>query len=256
MGEDGGASRLISLLGMALRHRVGNWAVWILWASLGLGRAHDIITTPITFDREISRLFNARCASCHHEGGTAFSLLTYAEARPWAEAIREEVLGRTMPPWGAVKGFGDFRNDQALTPEQIELIESWTDGGVPEGDAKDLPAPPKFTGPSALEHPAGALLVSGEYQLARPFVLDGLLPKTVPEKAMLQITAELPDGSVQPLLWLDHYRPAFAHPFLLRNPLELPAGARIHGVPSGAAIFLLPPEPAEQSAKNAAPGSK
>lgn len=225
----------------------------VLWVCAGIAQAHDIITTPITFDREISRLFHARCVSCHHDGGAAFSLMTYEHARPWAEAIREEVLGRTMPPWGAVKGFGDFRNDQALTPEQIELIESWTDGGVPEGDPKDLPAPPQFSDPSPVEHPAGAILVSGEFQLAGPFLLDGLLPKTVPGNAMLKITAELPDGSVQPLLWLDHYKPAFAHPFLLRTPLELPAGTRIHGVRAGAAIFLLPPEPQGESAQASSP---
>jgi hypothetical protein len=27
-----------------------------------------------------------------------------------------------MPPWGAVKGFGQFRNDQSFSQEQIELI--------------------------------------------------------------------------------------------------------------------------------------
>ena len=48
-----------------------------------------------------------------------------------------------MPPWGAVKGFGDFRNDQALTPEQLELIMSWSTGGSPEGEAKDLPSKDK-----------------------------------------------------------------------------------------------------------------
>src|SRR5438105_11797568 len=84
--------------------------------------AHDVITTKITFDREIARIVYARCASCHRPGGTAFSLMTYDDARPWAKAIQEEVLERRMPPWGAVKGFGDFRNDQALTPEQIEVI--------------------------------------------------------------------------------------------------------------------------------------
>ena len=66
--------------------------------------------------------------------------MTYAVARPWAVAIKEEVLERRMPPWGAVKGFGDFRNDKALTPEQMELIISWVGGGVPEGEAKDLAA--------------------------------------------------------------------------------------------------------------------
>ncbi len=106
--------------------------------------AHDIITTAITWDREISRIVYERCASCHHEGGRAFSLMTYAAARPWAVAIKEEVLERKMPPWGAVKGFGDFRNDKALTPEQLELIISWVGGGVPEGEAKDLAPDPKF----------------------------------------------------------------------------------------------------------------
>jgi len=41
----------------------------------------------------------------------SFSMLTYAEARPWAVAIKDEVLSRRMPPWGAVKGFGEFRDD-------------------------------------------------------------------------------------------------------------------------------------------------
>ena len=33
--------------------------------------AHDIITTPVTWDREISRIFFSRCSACHREGGTA-----------------------------------------------------------------------------------------------------------------------------------------------------------------------------------------
>ena len=84
--------------------------------------AHDVITTPITWSREILRIVYNKCASCHRPGGSAFSLITYEEARPWVVAIREETLRRTMPPWGAVKGFGDFRNDQALTPEEIDRL--------------------------------------------------------------------------------------------------------------------------------------
>src|SRR5579862_677712 len=123
--------------------------------------AHDIITTPITYTREISRIFQERCWSCHRPGGLAFSLMTYNDARPWAEAIKEEVLGRTMPPWGAVKGFGDFRNDQALTPEQIEVIESWADGGVPEGEPADFPKGDPAPGAGVIERTHGALEVSG-----------------------------------------------------------------------------------------------
>src|SRR5213079_1453424 len=94
---------------------------------------HDVITTPITFSREISRVFYRHCVTCHRQGGSAFSLATYEEARPWAKAIEEEVLERRMPPWGAVKGFGDFQDDQALTQEDISVFADWVEGGAPEG---------------------------------------------------------------------------------------------------------------------------
>jgi len=199
--------------------------------------AHDIITTPITWTREISRIIYARCGSCHREGGTTFSLMTYKDARPWVVAIREEILRRTMPPWGAVKGFGDFRNDQALTPEEMELIVNWSEGGVPEGEAKDLPKEPKYEAPAGIGKVKGEIVVSGSYQLKRKFTLDGLVPQT---NASMQIVAELPDGSVEPILWLDNYQPEFVHPFLLRKPLVLPAKTIIRGVPTGASVRLLP----------------
>jgi hypothetical protein len=70
-------------------------------------------------------------------------------------------------------------------------------------------------------------------------MLDGLLPEVVPEKASIQITAELPGGEVEPLIWLQDYKTKYAHPFLLRTPMELPAGTVIRGVPAGASIALL-----------------
>ena len=215
---------------------------------LAVAQAHDIITTPITFDREIVRIFQARCFSCHHTGGAAFSLMTYADARPWAVAIKEEVLTRRMPPWGAVKGFGDFRNDQALTPEQLEVITSWADGGVPEGEPKDIPADAKLSPASPIEHRHGEIEIHGDFQLTKPFTLDGLVLRKVPANASAQITAEFPDGAVEPLLWLQDYKPAYAHPFLLRIPLELPVGAVIRGVPEGSSLVLQPPAPPDQAA--------
>ena len=226
---------------------MGKYLALILGASMA-AQGHDIITTPITWDREISRIVYERCASCHHNGGSAFSLMTYAEARPWAVAIKEEVLARRMPPWGAVKGFGDFRNDKALTPEQLELIVSWADGGVPEGEDKDKAPDPKFDDAAAALPAGGHVAVSGEFTLRKALLLDGLLPKTVPDAATFQITAELPDGSIEPLLWLQEYKTKFAHPFLLRTPLELPAGTKIHGVPDGATVLLLTAAPATSKA--------
>jgi hypothetical protein len=204
---------------------------------------HDIITTPITFDREIIRIIDSRCASCHRPGGAAFSLMTYKDARPWAEAIKEEALARRMPPWGAVKGFGDFRNDQALTPEQLELIVSWADGGVPEGEDKDLPKAPKLDAAAPAAPPKGSLAVSGDFTVKSSFTLDGLWPQHVPDKASFQVTALLPDGSLEPLLWIEEYKSAWGHPFLLRTPLELPKGTIIQGIPKDVSVTLIKAEP-------------
>ena len=104
--------------------------VSVLLAAAVNVRAHDPNGAPITWNREISRIVYERCASCHREGGSSFSLMTFQEAQPYASAIKDSVLARRMPPWGAVKGFGNFRNDAGLTQEQIGLVADWVEGGI------------------------------------------------------------------------------------------------------------------------------
>jgi mono/diheme cytochrome c family protein len=201
---------------------------------------HDVITTKITWNREITRIVYARCASCHQEGGSAFSLMTYNEARPWAKAIQEEVLERRMPPWGAVKGFGEFRNEQALTPEQIEVIADWVEGGAPEGETKDLPDPPKPAEKAkSADAPTKEFSLSGERKFIQKMVLAGIRPHKIAPNTSFQMTAELPDGSIQPLLWLEPFKPAFSHAFWFKNPIHIPAGTTIRGVPRGATVDLI-----------------
>jgi hypothetical protein len=55
----------------------------------------------------------------------------------------------------------------------------------------------------------------------------------------MRVTAVLPNGRVEPLVWLEGYDERYRHAFLLRRPIVLPAGTTIRGVPSGAAIGLL-----------------
>jgi hypothetical protein len=216
----------------------------LLGGGVGLS-AHDVITTKITWNREIIRILNAHCLSCHRPGGSAFSLATYNDGRPWAKAVQEEVLERRMPPWGAVKGFGDFRNDKALTPEQLEVIAEWVDGGAPEGEDKDLPPAPKFAEEAAPEtKPAGSIRADGDFQLTGDFVLDALIPEKVPENSSFQIVAEFPNGVVQPLLWLFPFKPAFSHPFQLRTPLRLEKGTLVRGIPQGVTMVLVPAQQA------------
>lgn len=200
--------------------------------------AHDPITTKLTWNREVSRIVFAKCAPCHREGGSAFSLMRYAEARPWARAISEEVLERRMPPWGAVAGFGLFRNEMALSPSEIEIIAQWVDGGAPEGDERDLPLTPNV---SPRQNRAGKRLMTldGEYTLPRAITIEGLAPEAVPEGASMRISAKRPGGSIEPLVWLYRYSTKFGHPFLLRTPIRLPRGTVIQGIGPGARIALI-----------------
>lgn len=204
-------------------------------------RAHDVITTKVTYSREISRLIYKHCASCHREGGSSFSLTTYEEARPWAKAIKEEVLERRMPPWGAVKGFGSFKNDQGLTQEQIELISDWVEGGAPEGDPALLPKFADFSSVNPVGPPVREeLIVDGHSTLKQPVTVTGIRAKSLMEGTSVQIIARKPDGSIEPLIWFYKYQPRFDHPFSFRSALQLPAGTRIEAFPPTAgAISLL-----------------
>ncbi len=69
---------------------------------------------------------------------------------------------------GRREGFGEFRDDQGLTQEQIELITAWVEGGVPEGNPKDLPPKPKLTKPANTAAKKNQIVVSGEYTLRSP----------------------------------------------------------------------------------------
>jgi hypothetical protein len=95
-----------------------------------------------SFYKDVLPLFQAHCQSCHRAGEAAPMALTdYASARPWAKAIEEAVVARTMPPWFADPHFGKFSNDARLPDRAIEAISAWVDAGAPEGDSKDAPQP-------------------------------------------------------------------------------------------------------------------
>lgn len=103
----------------------------------------------VTFARDVAPLFATHCAACHRPGGIApFSVLTYREVRPWARAIRQSALTRSMPPWKPKPGYGGpFVAERRLSDAEIDLIVRWVDGGAPEGDPADLP--PRHGDPAA-----------------------------------------------------------------------------------------------------------
>jgi hypothetical protein len=216
----------------------------ILLVASCVAQAHDPITTKITFDTEIVRIFQKRCLSCHQTGGKApMSLATYEEARPWAKAIKEEVLERRMPPWGAVKGFGEFRDDRGLTPEEISVIADWVEGGAPEGDPKYLPEI-LTAKPQAVQRVQGKrLTLQNTLTVSNSVKLVAIEPKTKTDIQSARIVAEQPDGSVEPLIWLRKYKGQWQQTFAFRKPIALAAGSRIRVEPPLPATFVLVTQP-------------
>ena len=107
-----------------------------------------------TFSKEVVRVFQDQCQSCHHPGDIApFSLMTYADAAPHAEAIKLMTRTHQMPPWKATSGCGDFADSRVLSTDEIDLISKWVEHGAPEGNRVDLPIPRQFTGGWALGQP-------------------------------------------------------------------------------------------------------
>lgn len=117
-------------------------AVLILLAPLGASRADDggPDGNPVTYSRDIAPIFQKACQQCHRPGEMApMSLLSFADARPWAKSIKAKVAARKMPPWDADRSVGKFINDPSLTDAEIEKVVRWVDVGAPEGDPAELP---------------------------------------------------------------------------------------------------------------------
>jgi len=113
---------------------------------LASGSGTRAAAPAVTFTRDVAPILHAKCASCHRPGEVApMPLRTFEEARPYARSIKEKVVNRSMPPWGADRGVGRFSNDPSLTPAQVQTVSDWVDAGAPQGDPKDMPALPAFT---------------------------------------------------------------------------------------------------------------
>lgn len=133
------------------------------------------------FNREIATLISQKCVQCHATGKLAMPLETFEQVRPWAQAIKEEVLARQMPPWSAQRGFGAFANDISLTNRELGFLISWIDGGTPEGDG---PAPVH------MDHGAHWMMGTPDRLLTapRPVIIE---PQASPQVRRIVIDAQV-----------------------------------------------------------------
>jgi mono/diheme cytochrome c family protein len=140
---------------------------------------------PVTFNRHIAPLVFEHCAVCHRPGQVApFTLLSYADLKKRGRQIQSVTAERVMPPWKSVTGHGQFVGERRLSPEQIALIERWVRQGMLEGDARDLPQPPRFAEGWTLGPPDLVITMPEPFEVTadgpdiyRNFVLDLSVPE-------------------------------------------------------------------------------
>jgi hypothetical protein len=185
------------------------------------GEAHKPITSKYTFNEHVLPIVRDRCAACHVDGGPApMSLLTYADARPWAESIRAELVAAHMPPSQADSGVARIQNARLLSARELDTILTWATGGTPEGLPLANPRVTLVRQPIAAEPdvtiplPSDVVLAPGAMETTREFelasdALEGrairavdLLPGTpaMVRRAVIYIQppASEPAGGLQP----------------------------------------------------------
>jgi Flp pilus assembly protein TadD/mono/diheme cytochrome c family protein len=157
-------------------------------------------TAPITFNRQIAPILYKQCSSCHHPGGSGpFSLLSYADAKRWGTQIKTVTQSRYMPPWLPEPGFGNFADSRRLSAEDLALLTEWVEGGMPEGDSRETPRAPVFSGEWQLGTPDLVLKVTSPMEvpasgtdLFRNFILPVPITETKYVRAM-----EIKPGAAQ-----------------------------------------------------------
>jgi len=96
--------------------------------------AHKPVTSKYTFSEDVYPIVKEHCGGCHVPGGIApMSLMTYEDARPWAESIRLELTSGHMPPWYGDPGVAPLRDVHELSPRDLDVVLTWVTGGTPPG---------------------------------------------------------------------------------------------------------------------------
>lgn len=92
----------------------------------------------ISYAKDVAPVLEAKCVSCHQEGGIGpFAMSSYEAVKNFAPMIREAIRTRTMPPWHPDPAFGKFDHDGGLSGDQIRTIVHWVEAGAPRGEGAD-----------------------------------------------------------------------------------------------------------------------
>ncbi len=190
--------------------KIATVAAVVVCAGLpGVARAAD---TSVTFTKDVAPILYKSCVECHRPTMFApMSLLTYDEARPYARSIKQRVVARVMPPWGADPAHGTFKNDPRLSQAEIDTIAAWVDGGAVKGADADLPKAPQFADGWTIGKPDAVFTMEEDFQIPATGVIPYQylrVPMNVTEDKWIQAIEIRPSANAQVHHVLAYTQPA------------------------------------------------
>jgi mono/diheme cytochrome c family protein len=190
--------------------KIATVAAVVVCAGLpGVARAAD---TSVTFTKDVAPILYKSCVECHRPTMFApMSLLTYDEARPYARSIKQRVVARVMPPWGADPAHGTFKNDPRLSQAEIDTIAAWVDGGAVKGADADMPKAPQFADGWTIGKPDAVFTMEEDFQIPATGVIPYQylrVPMHVTEDKWIQAIEIRPSANAQVHHVLAYTQPA------------------------------------------------
>ena len=141
-------------------------AALALAAGLGAATllAHKTVVSAYTFHHDVEPILQARCAACHRDGGIAFPIATYTQARAVAWQIQQSLISERMPVWYADPQAAPFKGSRAIAANELNVLMTWAAGSTPEGVPG--PAPAQHAAASPLGAPRAILEMPESFTLA------------------------------------------------------------------------------------------
>jgi peroxiredoxin len=102
----------------------------------------------ISYEKTIAPMLVDNCVTCHRQGGIGpWQMTSYDIVKGFSPMIREVIRTERMPPWHADPHYGVFKNNRALSADNMKALVHWIEAGAPRGEGRDPLADLKKTWP-------------------------------------------------------------------------------------------------------------
>lgn len=178
--------------------------------------------TPIASARQVYRI-SAALPPESHIRGWAFIPGDAAHVR----SARLQVGGTVLGIWRPGDHVTHFPAGTGIVPSTPLLVQIEVEYREPAEPRTDRSRVGLYLGSGPVRPVEDVRVRRGTTELAAAMELIELRPSAIRGQS-IRVTAERPDGSVEPLLWVSGHDPDRAETYRLRRPLVLPPRSRIH----------------------------